>query len=645
MGSSLTRRLQGAALVSFAVALAVTISAPVAQAHTFLVRSSPEAGARLRTSPDEVVLDFTEIIASGSTIDVHRNDGQRVDVLSVGTDDDRTRLRASLPALDDGVYRVNWRVVADDGHNTQGEFVFAVGVAVPADATTVSQTATTQIAWADTLAALALLGGLAIAFGGLLSERFIWTAERTTARPGFVTGGVVVGLVGALASVALAIHRAGVLTEPGRWAGMLTTRADRANVVAVVLLAVGLLLVPRRRVRVVALVPLAGAIVMVAVRGHAPEASGWWATPATAAHVLVAGAWIGALAHLALITRATTAIEPTIEPGPSRYAKAALVAAITTLVIGVAAGISQLDRLADLTGTRYGQILLVKLLLVAVGLIVAFVARRRGIPAVGSRIRHLARYTTIEAVTLAGVLAASALLSTTAPAVGLGSIELPAASLPDPTTLTSDLAGSHQVLVAAAFDRLQIRVLPPGGQPTRQQTSTFSGIEPDGTRFDLEPRPCGPGCFDIAHHWINGTTRFTVTVTSPDADGGTAQLAVVWPPGPEASAILAQAIAATRAAGDITVTETVSSGPAATLAPGDLATTGDDYIAASPFSNGADDVHELAAEDESTVIAFIVSGTGTWHQLSIDDQHRIRTETLVDPGHRIDRTITYRDVP
>lgn len=116
-------------------------------------------------------------------------------------------------------------------------------------------------------------------------------------------------------------------------------------------------------------------------------------------------------------------------------------------------------------------------------------------------------------------------------------------------------------------------------------------------------------------------------------------------PGPEASAIHAQAIAATRAAGDITVTETVSSGPAATLAPGDPATTGDDYIAASPFSNGADDVHELAAEDGSTVIAFIVSGTGTWHQLSIDDQHRIRTEILVDPGHRIDRTITYRDVP
>ncbi len=644
MGSFLTRRLQGAALVLFAVALAVTLSAPAAQAHTFLVRSSPEAGARLRASPGEVVLDFTEIIAAGSTIDVHRNDGPRVDVLSVGTDGDRTRLRASLPALDDGVYQVNWRVVADDGHTTEGEFVFAVGVAVPADAMTVGRTDTSRILWADALAALALLGGLAVAFGGLLSGRFIWTSQPTLSRLGFVKGGVVVGLVGALSSVALAVHRAGVLTAPGRWADSLTARADRANVAAVVLLAVALLLVQRRRARVVALVPLAGAIVMVAVRGHAPEASGWWATPATAAHVLVAGAWIGALAHLASIARGSTADEGAIEPGPSRYAKAALVAATTTLVIGVAIAFSQLDHLRDVTGTRYGQILLVKLLLVAVGLIVAFVARRRGIPAVGSRVRQLARYTTIEAATLVVVLAASALLSTTAPAVGLGSIELPAAPMPDPTTLTSDLAGSHQVLVAAALDRLQIRVTPPGGQPTRQQTSTFSGVEPDGTPFDLEPRPCGPGCFYIAHHWTDGTTRFTVTVTNPDADGGTAQLAVVWPPGPDATTILAQAIAATRAAGDITVTETVSSGPAATFG-GDLMTTGDDYISSSPFSNGADDVYELPAQDGLTVIAFIVSGTGSWHQLSIDDQHRIRTEILVDPGHRIDRTITYQDVP
>ena len=140
------------------------------------------------------------------------------------------------------------------------------------------------------------------------------------------------------------------------------------------------------------------------------------------------------------------------------------------------------------------------------------------------------------------------------------------------TTFTADLAGSHQVLVgAAADDRLHITVLPPGGQPSQQQTSTVAGTEPDGTSFDLELRPCGPGCFDSAHLWSNGITHLTVTavtvtVTNPDADGGDAQLAVVWPPGTDATDLLSHAVAATKAAGAVTVTETISSGPDATSA-------------------------------------------------------------------------------
>ena len=268
-------------------------------------------------------------------------------------------------------------------------------------------------------------------------------------------------------------------------------------------------------------------------------------------------------------------------------------------------------------------------------------ARTRGIPASGSRIASLARYTTAEVALLIAVLAASALLSATAPAAGLGRVELAPAPMPKPTVFTADLAGSHLVLVGAAKDRLHITVLPPGGQPTPEQTSTFAGAEPDGINFDLQPRPCGPGCFDIAHHWINGITHLAVTVTNPDADGGTAELAISWPPGPDATALLADAVATTRAAGDITVTETISSGPNAALGPDDLSTTGDDYISASPFSNGADDIHQLPPEDGLTVISFIVTGAGTWHQLWIDDLHRVARETLVDPGHRIDRQITY----
>ena len=624
---------------------AVGLSATVANAHTFLVRSSPAPGARLTNAPSEIVLDFTEAVASGSTLSIRGGNGTTIAPLSIGSDGDVSRLRASLANLNDGVYQVNWRVVAEDDHTTEGEFVFGVGVDLPPGAAVTDRSSSGPTQWADALATFALLIGLASAFGGLLSERFVWTKTQPSIRSPVVTAAVAVGLAGAIGSVGIALHRANQLLDPAHWAAELTTRADHANVAITALVSVALLIVQRQRVRSVALVPVAIAAALVAVRGHAPDASAWWSTPAAAAHLLVAGAWLGALTHLAMIARRSQASVDTIEPGPSRYAAAAGVAAITTVGLGVVVALSELSRFGDLVDTRYGRILLVKVILVTAAIGVALIARRRGIPATGARIRALARYTAIETVVLLAVLAASALLSTTAPTAGLGRVELAAAPLPDPTTFTADLAGSHQVLVAAAAARLHITVLPPGGQPSPQQTSTFFGTEPDGTTFDLEPRPCGPGCFDIAHQWSNGITHLTVTVTNPDADGGDAQLDIVWPPGPDATDLLSQGVAATRTAGAVTVTETISSGPDATFGPGDLTTTGTDYISSSPFSNGADDIHQLPADDGMTVIAFIVTGTGTWHQLWIDNLHRIRRETLVDPGHRIDRTITYPDQP
>ena len=621
----------------------VGLFATVAHAHTFLVRSSPAPGARLTNAPGEIVLDFTEQVASGSTLTIRDGNGASVEPLSIGLDGDSTRLRASLPNLADGVYQVTWRVVADDDHTTEGEFVFAVGVDLPPGTAATNQSSPGPTPWAGALATFALLAGLAIAFGGLLSERFLWTNSQPSIRSPVVTAAIAAGLAGSLGSVGLAVHRSGNLADPSNWAAALTTRADHANVAVAALLSIALLLVQRQRVRSIALVPVTIVGVLVAVRGHAPDSTAWWATPAAAAHLLVAGAWFGSLTHLAIIARRSQATGETIEPGPSRYATAAVVAAITTVGLGVVVATSELARLGDLVDTRYGRILLVKLVLVVAAIGVALVARRRGIPATGARIRSLARYTAIETVVLLAVIAASALLSTTAPTAGLGRVELAAAPLPNLTTFTADLAGSHQVLVAAATDRLHITVLPPGGQPSQQQMSTFAGTEPDGTTFDLEPRPCGPGCFDLAHQWSNGITHLTVTVTNPDADGGDAQLDIVWPPGPDATDLLSRAVAATRTAGTVVVTETISSGPDATFGPSDLTTTGDDYIASSPFSNGADNIFQLPDDDGLAVIAFIVSGTGSWHQLWIDDLHRIRRENLVDPGHRIDRTITYSD--
>lgn len=642
MNRPLLRR--GGVAVAFA-ALIVALGAPVADAHTFLVRTSPSAGARLTSPPGEVVLDFTETVASESTIELRDGNGDPIELLSVNLDSGGQRLRASLPPLADDVYQATWLVVAEDGHTTEGEFVFAVGVDLPAGAVITNGSTSTPVRWADALAALVLLGGLAIALGGLLSERFVWQPSNPIGVAAPVVEAITFALGGAVGGVALILRRANLLTQPTSWGDAFTTRADRLTLAILVVLAIGLLLTQLLRSRLVGLAPVIVAGTLLALRGHGPDASGWWSSPAAVAHLLVGGAWVGALIHLSMSARANRTSAETLEPGPSRYATAAFVAAFATLIIGPIVAFGQLARLSDLTDSRYGQILLIKLALVGLALAAALLARRRGIPAIGHRIGSLARYTTIEAISLVGVLAASALLSTTAPARGSSSIELGPTPLPKPTTLTSDLAGSHQVLVAAAADRLQVLVLPPGGQPSSAQRSTFEGIEPDGTTFDLQPRRCGPGCFDIAHRWTDGITRLTVAVTNPDADGGSVQLEITWPPGPDATDLLAQAIAATSLESTVTVTENVSSGPTATTGPGDLTVSGADYIEASPFNAGADDIHQQPNEDGLQVITFAVTGTGTWHKLWIDESGRIRRETLVDPGHRIDRILSYTDSP
>ena len=93
-----TRRL----IVAAAVGLITAVGAfSPAMAHTFLTRSSPEAGARLTSAPTEILLDFTEPVDTDAVVQLWTSTGERVEVASVGRDNDLSVVRAGLPALDE----------------------------------------------------------------------------------------------------------------------------------------------------------------------------------------------------------------------------------------------------------------------------------------------------------------------------------------------------------------------------------------------------------------------------------------------------------------------------------------------------------------------------------------------------------------
>jgi methionine-rich copper-binding protein CopC len=101
-----------------------------AAAHAALVSSSPAAGAVVEAPLDEVVLTFDEAVAGASSFSVLDTGGSTI---ATGSPDatDPTVMRASLPPLGGGDYKVEWTSVAQDGDVERGTFSFNVVVPAP----------------------------------------------------------------------------------------------------------------------------------------------------------------------------------------------------------------------------------------------------------------------------------------------------------------------------------------------------------------------------------------------------------------------------------------------------------------------------------------------------------------------------------
>ena len=97
-----------------------------AGAHSLLLESTPAPDARLAASPPEISLRFNNRIEKKlSTIRLldERGGAQPVTLRADGPAD---RLTATVPALDPGAWRVEWRVLSTDGHVVSGRFSFRV---------------------------------------------------------------------------------------------------------------------------------------------------------------------------------------------------------------------------------------------------------------------------------------------------------------------------------------------------------------------------------------------------------------------------------------------------------------------------------------------------------------------------------------
>lgn len=109
-----------------ALLIVAAFSAPVS-AHAYLEGANPDEGAQIDDLPEELSLEFTGDGVELASVTVEGPDGSDVSGDAEIDPDDRQLVTAPLEDAGDGMYVVEWEVLADDGHTTSGTFFFLVG--------------------------------------------------------------------------------------------------------------------------------------------------------------------------------------------------------------------------------------------------------------------------------------------------------------------------------------------------------------------------------------------------------------------------------------------------------------------------------------------------------------------------------------
>ena len=381
------------------LAAAALLVPSVASAHLALRTSSPAAGAQLDRAPDAITLWFTQRPQLGfSRLSLTGPSGSVV--LGAIAADTGNALRAAIPTpLGPGSYRVQWQTASADGHPIRGEFRFTIA-GVPATVDTAAAAPTPhvhepsdeqhrehagyrEVRFIEFAALLAILGVIgfqhlvlpALASRGVGTTEAFHRARRVgqMALPAyFVAAGVrlyaewelmrsVTGSGGAYSQM-----REIVTGTTWGWGWI-------AGVAGALVVLGGWRLAAARRAGSTTLAAIGGLAMAVspALSGHAAAASPLALNVALdASHVLMAGFWIGSLFIMliagvpALLRAPDGNADAAIAALVNSFHPVALVAAPFVVLSGVGSAWLRLGVPANILGSPYGQILLIKVMLV-----------------------------------------------------------------------------------------------------------------------------------------------------------------------------------------------------------------------------------------------------------------------------------------
>ncbi|MEU9588220.1 copper resistance protein CopC [Streptomyces sp. NPDC048193] len=395
-------RVRTLVLLLLAAVCALLAAAGPASAHAALTGSDPQQGAVVDKAPAQVSLTFSETVSlDDDSLRVLDPKGRRVDdgrPAGTGGTTYAVKLHAGLP---DGTYTVAYQVVSADSHPVSGAYTFSVGA--PSE-TSVSVGG--QEAGGGIVGLLYGVGryvsyaGFVVLAGGAAFVLACWP-RGSGVRP--LQRLVVSGWLALTAATLLLLLLRGSYTGSGK-AGdvfdlsllgdVLQTKSGASLVSRLLLLAAAALFIAvlfgaydKREddekkdltfgLAAGGTVVAAGLAATWALSEHASVGlQAGLAMPVDVLHLLAVAGWLGGLTALIVALYRAPAGTPVPASAVRRFSRVAFGSVVTLVVTGVYQSWRQLGSWSAFTDTRYGQLLLVKIALVAVMVGLAYLSRR-----------------------------------------------------------------------------------------------------------------------------------------------------------------------------------------------------------------------------------------------------------------------------
>ncbi|MEU6545646.1 copper resistance protein CopC [Streptomyces sp. NPDC046859] len=402
MTSTIAPRVRTLVLLLLAATGLLLAGAGPVSAHAALTGSDPRQGAVVDKAPQQVSLTFSEKVAlSDDSLRVLDPKGRRVDrgdPVGTGGTTYAVKLHGGLP---DGTYTVTYQVVSEDSHPVAGAYTFSIGAPSKTSVAVDGRGAGGGVVgvlygfgrYVSYAGFIVLAGGAAFVLGCWRRGTAVRSMQRLVVSGWLALTAATLGLLLMRGSYTRS-GKVGDIFDLDLLGQVLQTKTGAALVSRLLLLAAAALFIAvlfgaydkrddeEKRdltfgLAIGGTVVAAGLAASWAMSEHASTGlQPGLAMPVDVLHLLAVAGWLGGLTALLVALYRAPAETPVDGAAVRRFSQLAFGSVLTLVATGIYQSWRQLGSWSAFTGTRYGQLLLIKIGLVVLLVGIAWISRR-----------------------------------------------------------------------------------------------------------------------------------------------------------------------------------------------------------------------------------------------------------------------------